>query len=38
MSPKFKECHGYVFKVFSDEEPRKHIHVIKADKGSLALA
>lgn len=32
MSPKFKEYHGYVFKVFSNEEPRVHIHVVKAEK------
>lgn len=32
MSPKFKECHGYVFKACSNEEPRKYIHVTKADK------
>ena len=30
MSPKFKEEKGYVFKIYSNEEERKHIHVIKA--------
>ena len=29
MSPKFKEEKGYVFKIYSNEEERKHIHVIK---------
>ena len=32
MSPKFKEYNGFVFKIFSNEEDRKHIHVIKAEK------
>ena len=32
MSPKFKEQNGYVFKIFSNEEERKHIHIIKAEK------
>lgn len=31
MSPKFKEYNGYVFKIFSNEEPRVHIHIIKAE-------
>ena len=31
MSPVFHREKGYVFKVFSNEEDRKHIHVIKAD-------
>ena len=31
MSPKFKEEKGYVFKIYSNEEERKHIHVIKAE-------
>lgn len=30
MSPRFKEINGYVFKVYSNEEPRMHIHVVKA--------
>ena len=32
MSPKFKETNGYVFKIYSLEEPRKHVHVFKAEK------
>jgi hypothetical protein len=32
MSPVFHREKGYVFKVYSNEEDRKHIHVIKADK------
>ena len=32
MSPKFKEQNGYVFKIYSNEEARIHIHVIKAEK------
>lgn len=31
MSPKFREVRGYVFKIFSNEEERKHIHIIKAE-------
>ena len=31
MSPNFKEEKGYVFKIYSNEEERKHIHVIKAE-------
>ena len=31
MSPKFKEQNGYIFKIFSNEESRIHIHVIKAE-------
>lgn len=31
MSPVFHRESGYVFKVFSNEEDRKHIHVIKAE-------
>ncbi len=31
MSPKFKEYKGYVFKIYSNEEVRIHIHVIKAE-------
>lgn len=32
MSPVFHREKGYVFKVYSNEEERKHIHVLKADK------
>ena len=32
MSPKFKEQNGYVFKIYSNEEARIHIHIIKAEK------
>ena len=28
----FRREDGYVFKIFSNEEERKHIHVIKAEK------
>ncbi len=31
MSPKFKEENGLVFKIYSNEEERKHVHVIKAE-------
>lgn len=31
MSPVFHRENGYVFKVFSNEEDRKHIHVMKAE-------
>lgn len=31
MSPKFKEEDGFVFKIYSNEEERKHVHVIKAE-------
>ncbi len=31
MSPKFKEQNGYVFKIYSNEESRIHIHVVKAE-------
>ena len=30
MSPVFRREDGYVFKVYSNEEERKHIHVLKA--------
>ena len=30
MSPKFKEINGFVFKIYSNEELRMHIHVVKA--------
>ena len=29
MSPKFKEINGFVFKIYSNEEKRMHIHVVK---------
>ncbi len=32
MSPKFKEQNGYVFKIYSNEEARIYIHIIKAEK------
>ena len=31
MSPKFRQEQGYTFKIYSNEEERKHIHVVKAD-------
>lgn len=31
MSPKFKQEEGFVFRIFSNEEERKHIHVVKAE-------
>ncbi len=30
MSPKFRQEDGFVFKIYSNEEERKHIHVVKA--------
>ena len=35
MSPKFKEQNGFVFKIFSNEEARIHIHIIKAEKEAI---
>jgi hypothetical protein len=32
MSPIFHRHKGYVFKIFSNEEERLHIHVVKAEK------
>lgn len=32
MSPIFHRHNGYVYKIFSNEEDRIHIHVIKAEK------
>lgn len=32
MSPKFRLQDGYVFKIYSNEETRKHIHVVKAER------
>lgn len=29
MSPKFLEENGYIFRIFSNEEVRMHIHVFK---------
>lgn len=37
MSPKFKEQNGYVFKIYSNEEARIHIHIIKAEKEAKYL-
>ena len=31
MSPKFKEINGFVFKIYSNEELRMHILVVKAE-------
>ena len=31
MSPKFRQEDGFVFKIYSNEEERKHIHVVKAE-------
>lgn len=31
MSPKFKEINGFVFKIYSNEELRMHIHVVTAE-------
>lgn len=31
MSPKFEEINGFVFKIYSNEEKRMHIHVVKAE-------
>lgn len=31
MTPVFRREEGYVFKIYSNEEERKHIHVIKAE-------
>ena len=31
MSPKFRQEDGYTFKIYSNEEERKHIHVVKAE-------
>lgn len=31
MSPKFRQQDGYTFKIYSNEEERKHIHVVKAE-------
>ena len=30
MSPKFRQEDGFVFKIYSNEEERMHIHVVKA--------
>lgn len=34
MSPKFLTEDGFVFKIFSLEEDRMHIHIIKAEKSA----
>lgn len=31
MTPVFRRKDGFCFKIFSNEEERKHIHVIKAE-------
>ena len=31
MSPKFRKEDGFVFKIYSNEEERMHIHVLKAE-------
>ena len=31
MSPKFRQEDGFVFKIYSNEEERMHIHVVKAE-------
>lgn len=31
MSPKFRQEDGYIFKIYSNEEERMHIHVVKAE-------
>ena len=31
MSPKFRKEEGFVFKIYSNEEERMHIHVLKAE-------
>ena len=37
MSPKFKEINGFVFKIYSNEELRMHIHVVKAENEAKYL-
>ncbi|WP_456086353.1 DUF4160 domain-containing protein [Parabacteroides sp.] len=32
MSPKFLCEDGYIFKIYSNEEERVHIHVVKAER------
>lgn len=34
MSPKFLTEDGFVFKIFSLEEDRMHIHIVKAEKSA----
>lgn len=36
MSPKFRKEEGFVFKIYSNEEERMHIHVVKAENEALA--
>ncbi len=31
MSPKFRQEDGFTFKIYSNEEERMHIHVVKAE-------
>ena len=35
MSPKFRQEDGYTFKIYSNEEERKQIHVVKAEYESM---
>ena len=37
MSPTFLKEKGYAFKIYSNEEERMHIHVIKEDKEAKFL-
>ena len=37
MSPTFRRYKGYSFKIYSNEEERMHIHVIKEDHEATAL-
>lgn len=37
MSPKFKEQNGFVFKIYSNEEERMHIHVLKKQRIKLSI-
>jgi hypothetical protein len=31
MSPQFRKEEGFVFKIYSNEEERMHVHVVKAE-------
>ena len=35
MSPTFRRYKGYAFKIYSDEEERMHIHVVKEDSADI---
>lgn len=37
MSPKFKEQNGFVFKIYSNEEERMHIDVLKKQRIKLSI-